>query len=222
MAFDISSRFVSPYQFNPLGLNPLRAILAEHVDFAALQEHLPVRLLVGATRVSDGALRIFRDREVTLEAVLASTCLPLMHHAVEIEGDMYWDGGYAANPPLLPLVEASETPAILLVQIVPSEGDGRPRTSPAIVKRLNQMTFHQPLAHDIEAIRAMKRMVAGDAPESGCARKLADLRLDSLAAEDWVPDLGAHSTLDLDSRFVAKLHEAGRAAAADWLDSAPD
>ena len=99
---------LSPYQFNPFNLDPLRDALAAEIDFAELRAKAPMKLLIGATRVRDGKLRIFEAPELTIESVLASACLPLIHHTVEIAGEPYWDGGYAANPPLLPLVQASE------------------------------------------------------------------------------------------------------------------
>src|SRR3954451_6863305 len=89
---------LSPYQFNPLELNPLRDLLAREVDFAAIRTRSPVRLLVSATRVQDGAQRVFRTKAISLDVVLASACLPRLHHAVNINDEAHWDGGYAANP----------------------------------------------------------------------------------------------------------------------------
>jgi len=116
---------VSPYQFNPLGLNPLRDILAEEVDFARLRAAAPVRLLIAATRVRDGSLRLFRNDEITLDVVLASACLPHLHHAIEIEDEWYWDGGFSANPPLRQLVLDSRAHDVLLVQIMPESQEDR-------------------------------------------------------------------------------------------------
>src|SRR3954462_13763156 len=140
---------LSPYEFNPFDLNPLREILAGEVDFDAVRTKAPVRLLLGTTRVSDGALRMFGTEEVTSDVVLASACLPHLHHAVTIDGEPYWDGdgepywdgGYAANPPLIPLVTATKASEVLVVQIVPSNGSELPKTVPEIDKRLNQITF---------------------------------------------------------------------------------
>ena len=67
---------LSPSQFNPLELNPLRDLLAQEVDFEAIRTRSPVRLLVSATRVQDGAVRVFRTKAISLEVVLASACLP--------------------------------------------------------------------------------------------------------------------------------------------------
>src|SRR3954462_906230 len=105
---DMTSRFLSPYQLNPFNLNPLEALLSAEVDFEALRANPPVRLLIAATSVSNGRLQIFRETELTRDMVLASGCLPMLSHAVQINGERYWDGAYAANPPLIALVEASD------------------------------------------------------------------------------------------------------------------
>ncbi len=110
-----------------------------------MRTHSPVRLLVSATRVQDGAVRVFRTKAISLDVVLASACLPRLHHAVNIHGEPHWDGGYAANPPLIPLVGASRTPDVLLVQLIPTDHAGLPVTKSEIDKRLGQITFNSPL-----------------------------------------------------------------------------
>src|SRR4051794_31316764 len=157
-ALSAAAQTLSPYQLNPFDLNPLRDILAGEVDFDAVQTDAPVRLLLGATRVSDGALRIFGTQEVTADVVLASACLPHLHHAVTIDGEAYWDGGYAANPPLMPLVTATKASDVLVVQIVPSNGSELPTTASEIDKRLNQITFSNSLQKDLEALAMMTKL----------------------------------------------------------------
>ena len=139
---DMTSRFLSPYQLNPLNLNPLEALLSAEVDFEALRANPPVRLLIAATSVSNGRLQIFRETELTREMVLASGCLPMLSQAVQIDGERYWDGAYAANPPLIALVDASEASDMLIVQIMPTAGQELPVSAPDIVKRLEQITFN--------------------------------------------------------------------------------
>src|SRR4051794_431910 len=121
---DMASRLMSPYQLNPFNLNPLEGLLSAEVDFEALRAASPVRLLIAATAVSNGRLRIFRETELTPQMVLASACLPLLSQAVEIGGERYWDGGFSANPPLISLVEASDASDVLIVQIMPTAGAG--------------------------------------------------------------------------------------------------
>ena len=214
--FDISSRVVSPYQFNPFDFNPLRSLLAE-IDFEALRREPPLRLLIGATHVSDGRLTIFREHQVTKDVVLASACLPLLQHAVTIDGEAYWDGGYAANPPLMPLVSASRASDILVVQIIPTEGQEVPRTSPDIIRRLNQMAFNNSLLHDLDTLESMAELAKDERGESRLSRKLRRLRLHKLSAEDVVPDLRQMSALDLDWHLLQRLRDTGRASAESWL-----
>jgi NTE family protein len=217
-AFELSARVVSPYQFNPLGLNPLRDILAEEVDFARLRRASSVRLLIAATRVKDGRMRLFRENEITLEAVLASACLPQLHHAVEIEGEAYWDGGYSANPPLRQLVIDSRTPDVLLVQITPEEQEGVPRLPSNIARRLSHIAFNGPLQKEIEALSDLCALCkkAGFFRPRFC-RRLERLRLHRIVAEHAIHDLHGASALNLDWAFLTRLKESGYGAADAWL-----
>src|SRR3954469_6533643 len=210
---------LSPYEFNPFDLNPLREILAGEVDFDAVRTDAPVRLLLGTTRVSDGSLRIFRTEEVTSDVVLASACLPHLHHAVTIDGEAYWDGGYAANPPLIPLVTATKASDVLVVQIVPSNGSELPTTSSEIDKRLNQITFSTSLQKDLEALAMMTQLsqAEGETSNSRLGRKLQRLQLHRIAAEDHVDGLSGSSFTDTDWALLLHLRDQGRAAAEAWL-----
>ncbi len=221
-ALELSTRVVSPYHFNPLGLNPLRDILAEEVDFERLRAASPIRLLIATTRVKDGRLRLFRDDEITLEAVLASTCLPHLHHAVEIEGEWYWDGGYSANPPLRQLVIDAKADDILLVQVTPETQEDVPRLSRDIDRRVSQIAFNSPLQKEVEALADLRELCKkGRIFRSRLCRKLQRLRLHRIAAQDGVEGLGQASALNLDWSFLTRLKEAGYQAAEQWQASIP-
>jgi NTE family protein len=203
MALDVTSRLFSPYQLNPLDHNPLREILAEEVDFAALAQARAPELIVAATRISDGGARLFRRGEITLDAILASACLPAIHQAVEIEGEGYWDGGYSSNPPLRALVEGEPPDDLLVVQLNPLRHDGLPKSSREIAQRLNQVVFNQPLMAEWASLE----------PEAAAGR----FRLHRLVIEpEKLPPGGA---LDLDWNFLAALRDQGRAQAAAWLEA---
>jgi NTE family protein len=217
-AIELSTRVVSPYQFNPLGVNLLRDILAAEVDFARLRRSSPVRLLIAATRVTDGRLRLFREHEITLEAVLASACLPQLHHAVEIDGEWYWDGAYSSNPPLRQLVIDSKTSDIVLVQISPEHEQALPRLSSQIARRAAQIAFNSPLQKEIEGLddmRALCKEVGLFRP--AVCRKLDRLRLHRIVAEHSVDGLHQTSALRLDWSFLTRLKDGGVAATAEWL-----
>jgi NTE family protein len=217
-ALEFSAPVMSPYHLNPLGLNPLRDILASEVNFAALRAAAPVRLLIAATRVRDGSVRLFRNHEITLDVVLASACLPHLHHAVSIDDEWYWDGGFSANPPLRQLVIESRTPDVLLVQIMPEE-DGVLRFSPFIARQMNRIAFTAPLQREVEKIAEIcaKCRQGGFFRPRHC-RKMERLRLHRIVAEQTVPELRHASAANLDWSFLMRLERSGGAAAERWLD----
>jgi NTE family protein len=221
-ALAMATSLLSPYQFNPFNLNPLRSLLASEIDFDALRVKPSLRLLIGATRVRDGKLHIFREKALTLDAVLASACLPVIHHAVSIDGESYWDGGYSANPPLIPLISASRAPDALIVQVMPTTGAKMPTTSSEIAKRMDQITFNSSLLRDLDALAAMRTLSTAEPGGSNLSRKLQKLRLHHIAAEAEYPLLSQSSALNLDWPFLLQLHNAGQAAADRWLSGMAD
>jgi NTE family protein len=221
-ALAMATSVLSPYQFNPFNLNPLKSLLADEIDFDALRAKPNLRLLIGATRVRDGKLNIFREKALTLDAVLASACLPVIHHAVTIDGEVYWDGGYSANPPLIPLVTASRASEALIVQIMPTAGAEMPTSASEIAKRMEQITFNSSLLRDMDALAAMRTLSGTEAGRSNLSRKLQKLRLHHIAAETEYPMLSQSSALNLDWVFLLELRDAGRAAADQWLSGTAD
>ncbi|MGO9768732.1 MAG: patatin-like phospholipase family protein [Roseiarcus sp.] len=206
------ARSLSPYQLNPFNLNPLREALAAEVDFAALRARSPVKLLIGATRVRDGKLRVFANAELTLQAVLASACLPLVHHTIEIDGEPYWDGGYAANPPLIPLALASNADNLLIVQVTPTSSERLPKSPREIAKRLEQIQFNATLNSELEALKY--GMILGATP------KLRRLRIGRISAQDEFEGLADESAGNLGWKFLQRLRTSGRGAVEAWLDEA--
>jgi NTE family protein len=216
------TRLVSPYQYNPLDLNPLRTLLNEEIDFERLRQERPIGLLIAATRVADGRARIFTNDEITTETVLASATLPLLHHAVTIDNEAYWDGGYSANPPLFELVKASETPEILIVQITPTQRAATPTTSQEIMRRLDQITFSASLLAETDRLAEqsdLRRTLLGLLSRDG--RKWRRLTLHRIAAEEEVEQLSEASAGNLEWSFISDLRAHGRRAADVWLQGKP-
>jgi NTE family protein len=207
-------RGLSSARFDPFDLDPLRQALAAEIDFSALRDLTCPKLLVATTRVRDGGLRVFRNEEVTADIVLASSCPALLHCAVEIEGDAYWDGGYAANPPLVQLVQDSEATDVLVVQITPTRDAYIPITMAAIDRRLDQIMANSSLNAEIAALDFARADAA--------APKLRSLRVFRIAAEDQIDGLAQRSTADIGSSFITMLHRAGRLATDQWLARDPD
>jgi NTE family protein len=204
------SRF-SPHQLNPFNFNPLREALKAEVDFDALRAHPLVKLMISTTRVADGRQRIFREDEVSLDVVMASTCLPLLHHTVTIEGEDYWDGGYVSNPPLLPLALASKTTDILAVLVTPNSVERLPTNRDDIIKRIEQIQFNAPMNAEFEALRLGAIL--------GMSAKFERLRLTRISASDEIDDLANRSGADLSAGFIETLHRRGYDAARCWLEN---
>jgi len=211
------SRVLSPYDLNPLNLNPLRSVLAESVDFDRLVSS-PIKLFITATNVRTGRGRIFRNREITPDVLLASACLPTMFRAVEIDGEPYWDGGYAGNPTITPLVRESDAHDTILVQINPRERADIPRSAGDILNRLNEISFNSPLMKELRMI-ALLRQVAD--PGTGEGRRWAEMRTHRIMS-DALAQFGASSKLNAEWDFVAMLREEGRRAASEFLKTYGD
>jgi NTE family protein len=207
--FELVLRSMSPYQFNPLNFNPLREALLASIDFERLRARSPIKLLIAATRVSDGRLRILTNQELTVEAVLASACLPMVHQSIEIDGEAYWDGGYAANPPLIPLVRASNCDNVLVVQVTQITSSRTPVTAREIAKRIDQIQFNATLNSELETLKLAKLM--------GATAKLRRLRIGRISADEEVEGLALESSGNLGAEFIERLRASGRIAADLWL-----
>ena len=213
---------LSPYQLNPLNLNPLRDILADTIDFEAVRACDRTQLFIAATQVATGELRIFRQEEITADMVLASACLPLLFQAVEIDGEAYWDGGYAGNPALLPLIAETDADDLLLVQINPSRRDTLPTTAEGIMDRAGEVTFNASLLKELRTIGLIKEVLA-DAGRPDCAyrrplfRRIDDMRLHRLDAGAELAPFTASSKTQTNRAFLQQLHDIGHQAADAWL-----
>jgi NTE family protein len=209
------SRFLSPSQFNPLNLNPLRDILAAQIDFVRLRAESATRLFIAATNVRTGMPRVFRTREITADVVLASACLPWIHRTVEIDGEAYWDGGLSANPPVRPLLYECAARDIVLVLLQPARWPALPLTADGIWSRLTEMSFTAALHAELEGIALAKREAERWPWSLGrLERKLRRLRLHRICAPEA---MSTQSRLDTRSVFMRALYNAGRAQADAWL-----
>jgi NTE family protein len=212
IAFDLMSRVFSPYDLNPGGYNPLTAVLESSIDFERLVQS-PIKLFVTATNVRTGRGRIFRNGELTPEVLLASACLPTMFQAVEINGEPYWDGGFAGNPTITPLVRESNAQDTILVQINPRERPGTPRSAAEILNRLNEVSFNATLMKELRMIALMRQMAD---PGHGEGARWAAMRTHWIMTE-MMSDLGYSSKLNGERAFLFLLRAEGRRAAGAFL-----
>ena len=208
------SSAVSPYQSNPLDLNPLRGFLNDHVDFDAIGQLKNLKLFVVATRVSTGQAEVFSGDRLTVDAVMASACLPTVFKAVEIEGDHFWDGGYSGNPALHPLIYHCTGRDIVLVQINPIQRDKLPTTSAQIMDRINEVTFNAGLMAEMRAIDFVKRLLAEGRLDPAHYK---DVLLHRIDGGEALEAYAASTKASTGARLLHALRDLGQAHGHAWL-----
>ncbi len=212
------ARFFSPYQLNPFNTTPLRDILAGQIDFERLRTERPIRLFIATTRVSTGTLRLFRNEELTLAVVLASTCLPSVHHAIEIDGEIYWDGGLTANPPIFPLLQHCPRGDVVAVLLHPWRRPDKPTTADDIWHRLTEISFSSSFFTELQGLALAGREAARSLlPFGRVERRLRNLKMHVIDAQELMTQLSMLSKLNNHPAFIKALHEEGRDRAARWL-----
>ena len=217
LAAELASRVYSPYDLAPAGFNPLRELLAEAVDFKALASS-PIKLFITATNVHTGSGHVFRNSEITPDVLMASGCLPTMFQAVEIDGEFYWDGGYAGNPTMTPLVRDCQSHDTILVQINPIKRPTVPRTARDILDRLNEVAFNAPLLKELRMIALLHKVAD---PGNGEGALWAKMRIHRIAS-DAMLNLSATSKMISEWPFLCELRDFGRTAAQAFLDAHAD
>ena len=213
--FDLFSRIASPYETNPLNINPLKDLIESVVDFEVVRSCDRMKVFVSATNVETGRVKVFDRHQLTADMVMASACLPLMFQAVEIGGTPYWDGGFMGNPVLFPFFNACVSDDVLIVQINPITRRGAPTTARDILGRMNEITFNASLLREFRAIDFVSRLLEEGKLDP---EKYKHILVHRIEAEDEIKPLGASSKLNAEWAFLQHLFGIGRAAAGDWLD----
>jgi NTE family protein len=209
------TRMLSPYQFNPTNYNPLRDVVEQSIDFSVLQRpDCPVKLFLSATNVRTGKVKIFSGAEVSVDAVMASACLPTMFHAVEIDGEAYWDGGYMGNPAIFPLIYGCDSADIIIVHINPLVRAEVPRSADDILNRINEISFNSSLMREMRAISFVTRLVTQKRVVDG---GLKHVLIHSISDDAFMGRLTPTSKYNADWDFLIFLRDQGRKCADQWL-----
>ncbi|MDJ1157486.1 patatin-like phospholipase family protein [Chelatococcus sp. SYSU_G07232] len=212
--FDVVSRVASPYDLNPLNLNPVRGVLEDLIDFEKVRACEDVRLFIAATNVRTGKIKVFEGRELTADHVMASACLPMVFQTVEIDGTPYWDGGYMGNPALYPLFYSTASDDVILVQINPIERKETPRSARDIQNRLNEITFNSSLLRELRAIDFVTRLIDSGKLSKDDYKRVLMHRID---ADSIAEHVTAASRLTAEWSLFVNLRDHGRKAARAWL-----
>jgi NTE family protein len=209
---NVLSYFTSPYFYNPTNYSPLRDVLVEIVDFARLRRSSAVKLFLCATNVRTGKVKVFKAAELSPDHVLASTCLPLLMHAVEIDGEVYWDGGFSGNPAIFPLVYECEARDVVMVHLTPAERPEVPLASHAIMNRMQEIGFNAALIREMRAVAFVTKLI-----DEGRLADAKRMLIHLIEAEDVIRHFPGSSRLNNDWDFLLYLHQVGRERADEWL-----
>ena len=214
-AFEMMSRVVSPYQFNPLNINPLEDLLEREIDFKRVQQCDCTTLYISATNVHTGRVKVFTGPDVTAKAVMASACLPYLFQAVEIDGTPYWDGGFMGNPVLFPFLDCCSSQDVLIVQVNPISRPSTPTTAREIMDRVNEISFNAPLIKELRHVDFVNRCLQrGELKGLGYRQ----IFLHRVGGDDIV-QFPASTKLNAEWAFLTHLRDIGRESAKQWLSS---
>ena len=219
IGFDLMSRLVSPYAFNPLNINPLKMLVEENVDFDRIHTCSDTNLFISATNVHTGKVKVFTGDEITADSVMASACLPHLFQAVVIDDIPYWDGGYVGNPSLFPFHNSCSTDDLLLIQINPIERKSTPTSASEIMNRMNEISFNASLLKELRAIEFVHRLIEQGVLDGNA---YSNVRLHRIDGGEDLASLQASSKFNAEWDFFVLLRDAGRNAASLWLDAHAD
>src|SRR5438105_4100130 len=211
-AWLMSTGALSPYNTNPLGHNPLREAITAHVDIEAIRSKSAPALFVTVTNVKTGLPRVIANDEMTIDALVASACLPQLFQAVEIDGEPYWDGGFSGNPTLWPMIHDAHIHDLIVVQLVPDEIAAAPTDASGIRRRVGEIVFNSSLIAEMQAIGAMRALARNGEGDV----RIIDTRLHRIGPPP--PSLlMMGSPLERSRQWLLQLHGEGRRAAKRFL-----
>jgi NTE family protein len=215
--FETVSRLMSPYEFNPFNLNPLKDVLSASIDFEKLHQCTDTKLRLCATNVRTGKIKIFHNDQITTDVLLASACLPQLFQAVEIDGEHYWDGGYMGNPAIYPMFVGMESSDVIIIHVNPIDRPELPKTSPEIMNRLNEISFNSTLMREMRAVKFIHDIMDGDWIKDEHKHKLRFIFMHSIRDDATMASLPAASKGNTKWSFLTGLRDRGRTTAEHWL-----
>jgi NTE family protein len=213
------SKYLSPYDINPLNINPLKDLIERFVDFEGLRADSRV-FFIAATNVQTGRLHIFPREKISAEVVMASACLPAVFRAVEIDGTAYWDGGYLGNPVLYPFFRTTTTEDVVIVQINPLERKKIPHSTREILGRVNEITFNSSLLAELRGIEFINRLIdQGRLPHGTGPGEYRRMRVHRIVLEGLGERFSASTKLRNDYESFGLLRKLGQRSARRFLDA---
>jgi NTE family protein len=205
-----------PGLLNPFNLNPLRAVLLKVIDFDRLNTSPEApQLFLNATNVRNGKIKVFQTPSITVDAVLASACLPPYFQAVEIDGEHYWDGGYLGNPAIYPLIYRRGARDVIIVQVTAITRDELPASAADVLHRINEISFNSSLMREMRAVAFATKLIDGGELDK---EKHSRMLMHWIGNDRLMSQLGTATQFHPEWNLLCRLRDEGRDAAAKWLN----
>jgi NTE family protein len=211
---EMMGAMMGPVREGPLTLNPLRNFLAATINFERVRACEELQLFVAATNVRTGTGKLFQREEMDVQRLVASACLPTVFAAVEVDGEMYWDGSYVANPPLEPLVKHARASDLLIIQNNPIARSDMPRNIADIANRSNEIAFNISFVREVSALQYLHG-VPDEARGAGAAVSTKFLHL--ISGNQFLQDHAVSAKMNSEMPFLQMLHDHGVQMADRWL-----
>ncbi len=216
--FNNMTQYMSPYNFNPLNYNPLRDILTDLIDFKELHMYSKKKLFICATNVKTNRAKIFSNKDITVDSVLASACLPQLFQAVNIDGEYYWDGGYMGNPPIFPLITNTNLHDIVLIKINSINIGSVPTSARDIADRVNEISFNSSLINEMKLIHYRNELLRNGILKTD-DKANREIFVHTISGYDALSQLSYSSKMNTSWEFLLTLKERGRQTASKWLET---
>ncbi|MBA4249969.1 MAG: patatin [Candidatus Puniceispirillum sp.] len=213
--FSYAVHHATPYEFNPLNMNPFKDFLSDFFDYDVIRQQDKIKLFLAATHVKTGKIKIFNNHDVSADVLMATACLPELFQAVEIDGEHYWDGGFIANPAIYPIINECDTQDIFIVQLRRSNIDYIPKTREEISDRFKEITFNGCLLREMRAIHFITQLIDQGIIQDPSMKRLNMHVIQNDSAFDG---LNMSSALNTDWEFISRLFNAGRQTAENWMN----
>lgn len=218
MMFNTLTQFLSPYNFNPLNYNPLKDVLNSLIDFEELKLYNKKKLFICATNVKTNRAKIFTNKEITVDAVLASACLPFLFQAVEIDGEFYWDGGYMGNPPIAPLITNTNIRDIILIKINSININSVPTSARDIADRVNEISFNSSLINEMKLIHYRNELIRNGILKTD-NKTNREIFVHTISGYEALSQMSQSSKMNISWDFLLSLKEKGRQIAEKWIQT---
>ena len=210
---ELAIRSLADYVMDPATMEPLRGLLERHIHSPTLGDSCPLRVFINATHALDLEPKVFAGDEIDANAILASSCVPLLFDAVTVDGEPYWDGGFIGNPAIYPVINHCDANDILLVRTSATASE-LPRSAGQLLSRVIEVACLSALKRELRAIDFVSELARDT--RNGVPGGPREIRVHHLEIHPALEELKRGGAFNASSQHLGQLFQIGREAGANW------